>query len=98
MNKSSILQIYIFDEVCLLIFNYIMRIKDKYAWLEYLDFMIVDILSLLMCFVISYRLKFGDFSFIYKNEWHLYLLVIVLLNISITLFTNPYSGIFQRSY
>lgn len=87
-----------FDEVSYLFYYYFMRIKEKYTWLEHLDFMIVDILSLLMCFVISYRIKFGDFSFIYKNEWHLYLLVIVLLNISITLFTNPYSGIFKRSY
>ena len=51
--------------------------------------MIVDILSFLMYFVIFYRLKFGDFSFVYKNEWHLYLLVIVLLNISVTLLTKP---------
>ena len=75
-----------------------MRIKEKYTWLKHLDFMIVDILSLLICFVVSYRLKFGDYTFLQKNEWHLYILVIVLLNISITLFTNPYEGIFQRSY
>ena len=81
---------------CFIIF--IMRVKEKYTWLEHLDFMIVDILSLLMCFVVSFRLKFGDFSFIHMNKWHLYILVIVLLNITITLFTNPYAGIFQRSY
>ena len=75
-----------------------MRIKEKYTWLQHLDFMIVDILSLLICFVVSFRLKFGDFRFVHMNSWHLYILVIVLLNISITLFINPYDGIFQRSY
>ena len=75
-----------------------MRIKEKYTWLKHLDFMIVDILSLLICFVVSFRMKFGDFRFIHMNSWHLYILVIVLLNISITLFINPYDGIFQRSY
>lgn len=75
-----------------------MRIKEKYTWLKHLDFMIVDILSLLICFVVSFRMKFGDYHFLTMNSWHLYILVIVLLNISITLFINPYDGIFQRSY
>ncbi len=75
-----------------------MRIKEKYTWLEHLDFMTVDILSLVICFVISYRLKFGNFAFIHQREWHLYILVIILLNITITFFTNPYAGIFKRSY
>lgn len=75
-----------------------MRIKENYIQLKHLDFMIVDILSLLICFVISYRMKFGDFSFIQLREWHLYVLIIVLLNITITFFTNPYDGIFKRSY
>ena len=75
-----------------------MRIKANYNQLRHIDFLIVDILSLLVCFVISYRIKFGDFSFIQIREWHLYVLIIVLLNIAITFFTNPYDGIFKRSY
>lgn len=75
-----------------------MRIKENYTSLKHIDFMIVDILSLLICFVFSYRIKFGDFSFIQLKEWHLYILIIVLLNITITFFTNPYDGIFKRSY
>ena len=88
----------VFDDIAWLFYYLYMRIKDKYTWLEHLDFMIVDILSLLACFVVSYRLKFGNFGFIHQNAWHLYILVIVLLNITITLFSNPYSGIFKRSY
>lgn len=75
-----------------------MQIKENYTQLKHLDFLIVDILSLLICFVISFRLKFGDFRFINDSEWHLYILIIVLLNIAITFFTNPYDGIFRRSY
>lgn len=75
-----------------------MRIKENYTSLKHIDFMIVDILSLLICFVISYRMKFGNFAFIQLREWHLYILIIVLLNITITFFTNPYDGIFKRSY
>ena len=75
-----------------------MQIKENYTQLKHLDFLIVDILSLLVCFVISFRLKFGDFRFVHDSEWHLYILIIVLLNIAITFFTNPYDGIFRRSY
>ena len=75
-----------------------MQIKENYTQFKHLDFLIVDILSLLICFVISFRLKFGDFRFIRDSEWHLYILIIVLLNIAITFFTNPYDGIFKRSY
>ena len=75
-----------------------MRIKENYTQLKHLDFMIVDILSLVVCFVVAYRMKFGDFSFIQNREWHLYVLIIILLNITITFFTNPYEGIFRRSY
>ena len=75
-----------------------MQIKENYTQLKHLDFLIVDILSLLVCFVISYRLKFGDFGFINNQDWHLYILIIVLLNIAITFFTNPYDEIFRRSY
>ena len=75
-----------------------MQIKENYTQLKHLDFLIVDILSLLVCFVISFRLKFGDFRFVHDQEWHLYILIIVLLNIAITFFTNPYNGIFRRSY
>ena len=75
-----------------------MQIKENYTQFKHLDFLIVDILSLLICFVVSFKLKFGDFRFIYDSDWHLYILIIVLLNIAITFFTNPYDGIFKRSY
>ncbi len=75
-----------------------MRLKENYTQFKHFDFMIVDILSLVICFVISYRLKFGDFSFIQNRDWHLYVLIIVLLNMTITFITNPYEGIFRRSY
>ena len=75
-----------------------MQIKGKYAWLKHLDFMIVDLVSLFVSFVLSYWRKFGNVGFVYSAAWVRLLLIISLLNILITLFTNPYSGMFRRSY
>ena len=75
-----------------------MQIREKYTWLKHLDFMIVDLISLFISFVLSYWLKFGRIDFVVSDAWMRLLLIILLLNIVITLFTSPYSGIFRRSY
>ena len=75
-----------------------MQIKSKYAWLKHLDFIIVDLIALCIAFTVSYRLKFGDFGFTQKDEWMRFILIVSLLNVLITFFVNPYSGIFRRSY
>ena len=75
-----------------------MQIKGKYSWLKHLDFMIVDLLALFLSFVISYWLKFDSFAFYDSIPWLRLLLLVLMLNIVISLFVNPYSGIFRRSY
>ena len=66
--------------------------------MKHLDFMIVDLIALFISFVLSYWMKFGDIGFISSESWLRLLLIISLLNLIIALFTNPYSGIFRRSY
>ena len=60
--------------------------------------MVVDLVALIISFVLSYWRKFGNISFVYNNAWMRLLLIISLLNLIIALFSNPYSGIFRRSY
>lgn len=74
-----------------------MQIKGKYSWIKHLDFMIVDLVALILAFIIAY-IKFGDISFIHSSAWTRLLVMSSLFNIIITLFANPYSGIFRRSY
>ena len=62
------------------------------------DFLMLDFLSIVISFVLSYRLKFGDFSFISSEVWMPLLYMLSLVNILICLFTDPYSGIFKRPY
>ena len=72
--------------------------KSKYTWLEHLDFLFVDMMTMLISFVVAYFLKFGDFGFIHSLEWLRLVLLFSLMDISITLIINPYNGIFRRSY
>ena len=75
-----------------------MHIKAKYSWFKHLDFMIIDLISLLVAFVISYALKFGSMNFLQSDSWSKYVIIISLVCIIITFIVNPYSGIFRRRY
>ena len=72
--------------------------NKHYSWIKHLDFIIVDLISLFLSFIISYRLKFSNFEF-YKNDaWIAYIIIVIIISILVTLFTNPYSGVLRRSY
>ena len=77
-----------------------MQIKSKYSWLKHLDFMIIDLISLALAFFLAYYLKFGNFSLSYgpKGVWTRYLILVLVLNVVVTVFTNPYSGILRRQF
>ena len=75
-----------------------MQIKSKYSWIKHLDFMVIDLISLFLCFLLSYWIKFGNIAFHTNEDWVRYLFLVLVLNVVITLFVNPYSGILRRPY
>ena len=75
-----------------------MHIKGKYSWVKHLDFMLIDVLVLIIAFSISYYLKFGAIYLLYRDSWRALLIFVCLLYIVITLFYNPYSGTLRRSF
>ena len=75
-----------------------MQIKGKYSWLKHVDFMILDLISLFVCFLIAYYLKFGDMECLRSSDWLRYIFIILTLSVLITFFVNPYSGIMRRPY
>ena len=75
-----------------------MQIKSKYSWVKHLDFMVIDLISLFLCFLLSYWIKFGNVAFHTNEDWVRYLFLVLVLNVVITLFVNPYSGILRRPY
>ena len=75
-----------------------MQIKGKYSWVKHLDFMVVDIISLFLSFMLSYHMKFGKLDFAQKEDWVRYLFLVLILSVVINFLVNPYSGILRRSY
>lgn len=54
--------------------------------------------SLVVAFVVSYYLKFGDLGFIESATWRGLFVLLVGVSFAVTLLSNPYSGIFRRRY
>lgn len=72
--------------------------KESYSWMKHLDFIIIDLLSLIASFMCAFAWKFHQIDFINEGEWTVLLTVVCVSYIIITLFMNPYSGIFRRKY
>lgn len=65
---------------------------------KHLDFLLLDIVALLLSFTVSYVLKFGNFGFLQNESWMALLFLVSLLNVVICLLADPYSKIFRRPY
>ena len=53
-----------------------MYIKDKFNWSKHMDFMAIDLLTLIVSFVFSYYLKFGSLDGVTSSEWAVMLLLV----------------------
>lgn len=71
---------------------------SKYAWTKHIDFIIIDTLVLFGSFWFSYWLVFDHPYFWVADEWVRYLVFVLLLNITISFISRPYSGILRRPY
>ncbi len=67
---------------------------DKY--MKHIDFIILDMLAMIIAFVLAYIFKFRDWGFITTEHWRSVIVVSCLLNLVIIALTNPYSGIIRR--
>lgn len=75
-----------------------MHIEEKSSWIKHLDFIAINLISVILAFMIAYFIKFGDLGFIYSYAWRSVLLIMCLINLVVTFMMNPYSGIFRRPY
>lgn len=72
--------------------------KNNSSYLNHLDFLFLDIVSLCVSFVLAYWIKFKSVSFWKNQNWAILLFVMVLLDVILTFYLRPYKGIFRRSY
>ena len=75
-----------------------MHIKGKSSWIKHLDYITINLISVIIAFMAAYAIKFGDLGFAQSSEWRIVLVVMCLINLVITFIMNPYSGIFRRPY
>ena len=77
--------------------------QNRYPKLRHIDFLLVDLFSLLLSFTVVFRLKFGGQWFVSGAEWTntvwaRLVLLFCAADIVLTLVLDPYSGIFRRKY
>ncbi len=75
-----------------------MHIKEKSSWIKHLDFITLNLISVLLAFIIAYYIKFDNLGFVDKTEWKSILVVMCLINLIVTFIMNPFSGILHRPY
>ena len=73
-----------------------MQMKGKFSWAKHIDFMIVDLVAMLLSFLTAFLLKFGNLSL--NEDWLRFMIIITAMNLAIYFAANPYSGIFRRRY
>lgn len=56
------------------------NVNDKGKIGSYLDFLLIDLISIAASFIASYRIKFGDFGFVNSSAWTPLLFIVCLLN------------------
>lgn len=70
--------------------------QEKNSWLKHLDFIVLDILALIISYSIAYRLRFGELDFFIWEEWKNFTVIICLLDFVVILFTGNFSGVLRR--
>lgn len=75
-----------------------MHIKEKNSWIKHADFIVLNLMAIIISFVCAYLIRFGEPSFLTIPSWRVMLLILCLINLIVTFLTNPYSNIFRRPY
>lgn len=75
-----------------------MKLKDRFSWIKHLDFILIDLLCLMVAFIIAYFIRFEKMNLFEDREWSVLFLIICFVNLAVTILTRPYSGILRRRY
>lgn len=74
-----------------------MHIKGKHSWLKHLDFILLDIVSLILAFTISLSFHICGFGLNAAGNLRGLLIAVCMVDIVVILLTNPYSAILRQS-
>jgi exopolysaccharide biosynthesis polyprenyl glycosylphosphotransferase len=72
--------------------------KENSSWLKHADFILLDIISLQMAFVLSYWMRLGKELPYTRTSYGSVALVLVLIQILVTFFGESFSGVLRRGW
>ena len=65
---------------------------------KHFDFIVIDVSSMFLAFIVSYYLKFRDLNFYQNSDWWLFLFIVLLFCLFFNIILFPYSEILKREY
>ena len=71
---------------------------EKKRWMKHIDFLLSDILCIEIAFVLAYMMKNGWKNLLEVEDYRHIAVILLVLPICITFFTEPYSGILRRGW
>ena len=72
--------------------------RDAKGWLKHLDFMVLDLVILQISFILSYWLRHGSFDLYQKPLYANMGAFLILCDLVIIFFTEPFRNILKRGY
>ena len=75
-----------------------MRLRNNYTWIKHYDFILIDLVTLMLSFVISYYLKFNSLNLFQRSDWKSLFIIVCFINLLISFYLNTYSGTLRRRY
>ena len=70
---------------------------NKNNWLKHIDFMFIDLISVVLSFLLAYSFRLDNIKAIDRN-YLLILLIMVLVNILVFFIYNPFNNVLKRGY
>ena len=72
--------------------------KRIYRGIKYINFVLIDLLCLIISFITAYYLKFDSFVNFNDERWLSLFVIICAINLIVMFCVNPYKGIKKRRY
>ena len=84
-------------------YNKCVHFNNKYSWLKHLDFIVIDILSWIICYIVSFYIKFNNFNFLSfefnGTRIYAYIFILGIIVYFLTgILSSIYSGVLERDF
>ncbi len=75
-----------------------MYVRRQKTWTKHLDFMILDVICLVVSFYLGYIIRHGFGRFFHAQQYIRLLFIMIAIDLCVALFTESYKSIVRRGY